>query len=252
MEAILLTKSNVSHWSQIANDPNCKEVAQWRREKLIAAREPRVIADRIQYLSELAKDHDVLDVGVVSHTREAISGPDWLHSHLCKSARSCLGVDILADEVSYLKGLGFNVVHADLTKDSLPESFSLIVMGEVLEHLSNPAQFLSNVSSMLRPQARLVLSVPNPWYINIIMKTLRNGAPYVDSADHVAWYDPCTLCELGERCGLKLNKFAGIASRSTGTLKSRLLFAAKPFFSAVGLRAEIFSKSMLYEFIRVE
>ncbi len=239
----------MQRWFEISRDPNSPEVMQSRRTILAASRGENLINSRIEYLCDLVKEKSVLDVGVVEHTSQAMNSPNWLHKHLYNSAKTCLGVDILDEEIKNLQSLGFNVIHADITKQPLDQKFDVIICGEVLEHLDIPAYLLKNAVQMLMPGGRLVLSVPNPWYVNVIIKNIFNGAPYVDNADHVAWFDPCTLCELGLRHGLILERFAGIAVKNTSSFRTKVFFSITPLLIRLGLQAELFAKTMIYEFV---
>ncbi|WP_315789084.1 class I SAM-dependent methyltransferase [Fischerella sp. JS2] len=241
----------MKRWYQLSKDPNSSEVMQFRKEILTKARKGKLINSRIDYLCNLVKGRNVLDIGVVEHTIEAIHSPDWLHKNLCQHAKTCLGVDILEDDVKKLQSMGFNIICADITQSPLEEKFDVIVCGEVLEHLDTPGNLLASATKMLLPEGRLVLSVPNPWYINVVLKNILNGSPYIDNVDHVCWFDPCTLCELGERHGLILDNFIGVAvtAQELSNLHTKVFFGLTPFFINLGIRPEIFAKTMIYEFV---
>lgn len=199
----------------------------------------------------MVKNKSILDIGVVEHTRTAVQSSTWLHRHLTQSATSCLGVDILEAEVEHLQSLGFNVICADVTRQPLSQTFDVIICGEILEHIEAAGAFFKSTAQMLNPDGRLVISVPNPWYINVILKSSWGTIPYVDNADHVAWFDSCTLCELGERYGLKLDLFTGISVelRDNLSLKAKLFLYLRPLITKLGLRSELFAKSIIYEFV---
>jgi 2-polyprenyl-3-methyl-5-hydroxy-6-metoxy-1,4-benzoquinol methylase len=172
-----------------------------------------------------------------------------LHGHLRKHAAHCLGVDVLEEEVKHLRELGYNVIFADIAKSPLSEKFDVIVCGEVLEHVDAPGMFMKNCASMLNSSGRLVISVPNPWYINVIVKNAFTKYPFVDSADHVGWYDSSTLFELGERYGLRLERFSGIAVHRPKSLRAKILFDISPLICVLGVAPELFAKYMIYEFV---
>jgi SAM-dependent methyltransferase len=109
--------------------------------------------------------------------------------NLASFAAFCLGVDLLETETRKLAEAGFNVTVADLTRAPLNRQFDLIVAGEVLEHVDAPGKFMKNCAAMLRPEGRLAITVPNPWYVNAVLKNAVRSQTFVDSADHVCWYD---------------------------------------------------------------
>ena len=239
------------HWRDLSSDPNDPKVMECRRAVVSKTRTNRLIVDRITYLGDLVAGRSVLDIGVVEHTREAVKSRDWLHGHLKRKAAQCLGVDVLEAEVEYLKGEGYDVICADITKSPLSQKFDVIIGGEVLEHLDAPGMFMKNCAAMLDPGGRLAITVPNPWYINVIFKSCFRRYTFVDSADHVAWYDASTLFELGQRHGFQLDQFSGIGVQKPKTLRARLLFSLSPLFIAMGMSPYLFAKSTIYEFVRI-
>jgi 2-polyprenyl-3-methyl-5-hydroxy-6-metoxy-1,4-benzoquinol methylase len=238
----------MERWTQLSDDPNAPAVSAARQQALQAIRSPVLIADRTAFLTSAVSGKRLLDVGVVAHTRAAIEDPGWLHGHLKRSAASCLGLDILPESVAFLQSQGYEVVLADLTQAPLDQKFDVIVAGEVMEHLGSPGPFMSNCASMLTEGGRLLVTVPNPWYLNVVLKNLRGSSLFIDSADHVVWYDANSIHELGQRGGLELLKWAGIAAASPSGLAGRLLFRSAPLLTRLGLAPELFAKSNLYEF----
>jgi SAM-dependent methyltransferase len=243
--------STIERWNLISSDPNAPEVMDMRRAAIARARSRGLTYDRVGYLSQLVAGRSVLDVGVVEHTREASVSPGWLHGHLHRNARYCLGVDVLEPEIDHLKEQGYDVMCADITIAPLPQTFEVIVGGEILEHLNSPGMFMKNCAAMLGDTGRLVITVPNPWYCNVIIKSARRKTVFVDSSDHVAWYDASTLCELGLRHGLVLDRFTGIGISRPRTLRAKFLcYLIKPILIGLGFAPELFAKSIIYEFIR--
>jgi 2-polyprenyl-3-methyl-5-hydroxy-6-metoxy-1,4-benzoquinol methylase len=241
----------MQRWHDLSSDPNDPKVIESRRAAISKARTERPIVDRVSYLCELVAGKSVLDIGVVEHTRDAVRSQDWLHGHLKRNAARCLGVDVLEEEVKYLRAHGYEVILADITRSPLPEKFDVIIGGEVLEHVDAPGMFMKNCAAMLNPGGRLAITVPNPWYCNAIVKNCFGRYTFVDSADHVAWYDPSTLFELGQRHNFELERFAPIAVNDAKTLRAKLLFSLSPLLIRIGLSPQLFAKSTIYEFVRV-
>lgn len=238
----------MQNWQATTSDPNSPALLDFRRAEIASVKQADLVLDRVAYLSELAKGKNVLDIGVVEHFLGAKDHPEWLHRHLAKAASSCLGVDILETEVTKLVAAGFNVVTADITREPLKQQFDLIVAGEVLEHIDAPGKFMKHCAAMLHPQGRLAITVPNPWFINAVLKSALRSHTFVDSADHVAWYDASTLIELAQRNGLKLLKFTGLAVRNPKTVGAKMFFSMQPIMIRCGLSPLIFAKSIIYEF----
>ncbi len=70
-----------------------------------------------------------------------------------------------------------NAILNNIEEENLPydeKFFDYIIFGDVLEHLHNPAKTLQYVKRFLKPDGRLIISVPNVQHISII-KNLING-----------------------------------------------------------------------------
>lgn len=236
-------------WHDVTGDPNSPEARAYRHEQLQKARADDLIYDRPAYLAELVRGKALLDVGVVDHTVGSANNAHWLHRRLRDSAASCLGVDILEHDVAELTKMGFNVVVADITREPLPHKFEIITCGEVIEHLDRPGDLFRNAREMLHPGGRLVLSTPNPWFVNVLLKNIRDGLAFVESVDHVAWFDPGTLCELAERQGFELQRFTGVGVSGRRKGLAGVLFAMQPLLVQLGIRREIFAPTLIYEFV---
>jgi SAM-dependent methyltransferase len=105
----------------------------------------------LEQLSNDARGRKVLDIG---------AGSGWLGRAL-KPAQPAQLVAIEIDTRSHAQLLkSYDRVLSDI--DPLAgESFDLIVLLDVLEHLPKPAEFLRKVRSLLTPEGRILVSVPN-------------------------------------------------------------------------------------------
>lgn len=238
-------------WQINDQDPNSRAARESLNVILKRARRDRGITDRISYLSEQVADKEVLDVGVVAHREDAEESGAWLHAHLRDSARSILGIDILEKEVLALKKKGYHVkVHDLVAKPLAGSNFDVAVCGDVLEHVDNPGNFIKHLSQCLKPGGKVFFTLPNPWYMNYVLKAFFKGSQYSESADHVAWYDQHTLTELLGRFGFELLSYRGIVISQVYTFKATLLLKMIPLLQSLGFKHELFSKTMLYEFAK--
>jgi len=91
-----------------------------------------------------------------------------------------------------------------------PHVFDAVFAGEILEHLSNPGEMLDEVKRVLKPDGRLIVTVPNSYHL--ITQVLRLAAlaiPYLarpggviwQSEEHVAEYNPELLTKILKRHG---------------------------------------------------
>lgn len=240
----------MKHWSDFGDDPNSNSQLARRLKSINEARFDRLVDDRVTYICDRCVDREVLDVGVVEHQIKASHRDNWLHGRLKKVARRLVGVDIIESGVRNLLDRGFDVRLMDITKQALDDSFDVIVVGDVIEHVGDPQGLLNNCYRMLSNDGVLIITTPNPWYINPIIKNLVGKTGFSDSVDHVAWYEPGVLTELGQRSGLNLSRFLGIRPPISGSMIARWVFRLRPILILFGIRREVFSKTLIYEFVR--
>ena len=149
-------------------------------------------------LKHVPKDGKVLDIGCVNHSLDN-DDQNWLHGQLSASTGRVVGMDYLASEIETMRKEGYNVVLADAEDFSLDETFDTIVAGELIEHLSNPGDFLDQVHAHLKSSGRFVLSTPNPFYLFTFLAAGSGNADWND--EHTAWFDEQVLRKLLQRHG---------------------------------------------------
>jgi SAM-dependent methyltransferase len=200
----------MKHWTQVNWQPNAPVVKDMRRRQLEGARRPPC-DDRVARLLGLARGKRVLDVGVVDHVATAFRNPDWLHGKIVEAAESCVGVDVMKTGIHELQQAGYDVRYCDITRD-VPDGgpFDLIVCGEVIEHLGNPAGLFENAREALSPGGRLVITTPNPYFVGRAIRHLFGRDE--ESVDHVTLLFPSGIAELASRAGLRLDTYCGVLS----------------------------------------
>lgn len=165
----------------------------------------------------VSPDDRCLDVGCGDGGTSGV----WLHDH----AASYLGVDISEGAIrkAARRGLSVQLVeHAD----GLPfpdDSFDLVVCVEVLEHLFEPDRAVREIRRVLRPQGRVIATVPNVvhWRIRVDIALLGRWNPRGDPLSgrqpwrdpHVRFFSKRSLARLIESCGLDLLECGGDVER---------------------------------------
>jgi len=191
-------------WTQISDDPNNASAKRAVRDYLLAVRQVHTDVDLLQFIESLVKDRSVLDIGVVSHSARYFDQPDWRHGRIAALARRCVGVDVIEALVSELNARGFNVVCVDATSEhDLGERFEIVFIGDVLEHVNDPASLLDFAARHLAPDGRIYATTPNPFSRKFYRRFLRDGTS-IANLDHVAWITPTQALELARRAGRRL------------------------------------------------
>lgn len=172
--------------------------------------------DRFNFLEKYVENKSVLHIGFADHTpliKEKIKNNKWLHKRLVDKARLCVGIDINSEAVEYIKSeINIkNVYSFDILKDKLPIeiiglNWDIVILGEVLEHIDNPVEFLTNIHSKLANNANeLIVTVPNALEL-INLKLIRKGQEFINT-DHRFWFTPFTLSKVLLRAGFITKEF---------------------------------------------
>ena len=85
----------------------------------------------------------------------------WLLKHATDRGWQARGVELSAEAVAHARAIGAEVFHGDLLEAALPaRSFDLVYMGDVLEHVPDCRQVLTEVSRVLDQGGHLYLRGP--------------------------------------------------------------------------------------------
>lgn len=166
---------------------------------------------KLDFIVDHCRGRRVLDVGCVQHTWEqSHRNPRWLHKQLRGVSASCLGVDYLTDDVERLRGLGYDIVAGDVLHDDPPGTFDVVVLGDLIEHLENPARLLEYAAAALEPDGRVLVTTPNATYLGQFVTVLARRRPAINP-EHVLIFDPFTFSNLIERSRLELEELVWLA-----------------------------------------
>jgi SAM-dependent methyltransferase len=102
-----------------------------------------------------------------------------------------VGVDVDREALEHAAALGIEPIWADAA-EALPvddESFDVVVLGELLEHLPIPERTVAEARRVLRLGGRLVGSVPNAYRLKSRLQFLVGGPPDPDPT-HLRLFSP--------------------------------------------------------------
>lgn len=88
-----------------------------------------------------------------------------------------------------------------LTADDGP--FDLIVMFHVLEHLPNPVEYLTHLRSLLSPEGRIMVEVPNADDALISLYGIDAFRHFYYSIAHLTYFNPPSLKHCAQAAGLE-------------------------------------------------
>jgi len=155
----------------------------------------------------------VLHLGCLDHQNlieEKFKRKQWLHAELSASASRCLGIDVDKQTAEFVKAkLGYdNIILHDFTSgvefSGSNEQWDYAVLGELLEHVDNPVQFLQAIRKNFEKNTKyLVITVPNAWTKTTMHYA--NRSEEIINSDHRYWFTPYTLAKVILRSGFELD-----------------------------------------------
>lgn len=149
---------------------------------------------RFDFIKRECVGKRILDVGCVS---ESVEG--WLHGELCEVAERCVGIDIQTEKVEEMRKKKYEVFCVDAESFKFGERFDVVVLGELIEHVSNPGLVLDRCREHLLPDGKLIVSTLNPFNPGIFRKYELTDA----ETDHVMYHPPRMFKRLAERHGFR-------------------------------------------------
>lgn len=162
--------------------------------------------DRVSFVTSVCNGKTVLDVGCVEHSAANAANDTWIHKAISEVAEHTVGVDYLEEDVRKLVELGYNIICADVTKRiPLEETFDVIIVGNLIEHITNFDAFFENIHRLLAPGGRCFISTANPFYSEQYYYSAFKGDIIVNP-EHTCWICPYTLSQIVERYSLAVSE----------------------------------------------
>lgn len=174
------------------------------------------LAQRVEFIKKACQGKKVLHLGCANYpyTLEALQNKMLLHLELAAISKNLFGLDFDQRGIDILAERGVkNLFRGDLEKleeTEIGEIFDVIVAGEVIEHLSNPALFLRGVKRFMNKNSTLLLTTVNAYCgMRFFQYALRGkgGRREPVHPDHVAYYSFSTLRLLLKRENYKIERF---------------------------------------------
>jgi hypothetical protein len=138
---------------------------------------------RVAFILDRCKGLRVLDIGSSGYLRS-----------LLKPVCTLTGID---------RAPGADIC-IDIEKDDLPSGdYDLILAGEIIEHLSNPGQFLDKLKKYSCP---VIITTPNA-YNEAARRWVTDKHMENINIEHVMWFSPTSLRVLVTRHGYRVDEF---------------------------------------------
>ncbi len=120
-----------------------------------------------------------------------------------KTART-YGCELNRKEIEFCR----NILKLDVSAEPVerrfqPGTFDFITMIYVLEHIAEPKEFLEKLNSLLKPEGKLVILVPNAQDALVNFFDIPEFRAFYYCIEHLFYYTPKTLNLLLDKAGLK-------------------------------------------------
>jgi 2-polyprenyl-3-methyl-5-hydroxy-6-metoxy-1,4-benzoquinol methylase len=180
----------------------------------ILPKKPRITIGRLDYVIEYCSGRNILHLGCVDQgvTQDKFNQGILLHERIYQVANSLWGVDNDENGIEWMKGKGYpNLFMANIENlHSIPElfqqSFDVILLTEVLEHLNNPGFFLASIYELFEPHTTMLITVPNSTSLaNLVYSFMRKELVH---PDHNYWFSYSTLKHILEKNGYEILSMA--------------------------------------------
>ena len=151
------------------------------------------------YLVRLCDNKKVLDVGFAGNNGKLKTKPiNFIHN--ISKEYSC--IDIQKRKVNFAVKKGYDAYLRSVEDFDLKTKFDVILLLDVIEHLSNIGNALECIKKHMTKNSILVVNTPNAHYlfgVGRYISLLRNVSNI--NKEHTVWFCPITIKQLFERHG---------------------------------------------------
>lgn len=170
------------------------------------------LVNRKQFITEYCRDKAVLHIGFADapFTAERIQQQTLLHTQLKATASSLYGVDTNEDAVNNYRTLtgdeNVSTVPLREWKQEQASLYELVLVGEVLEHIASPSEFITECTTLLQPGQEVLVTVPNFTSLDSMAASLHTTESVHE--DHHWYFSPYTLLRKFNQSAWELKSFA--------------------------------------------
>lgn len=166
------------------------------------------------------------------HILELGCADGFLSRHLVERGCRVTGVELDPEAAEHARAWCEKVVVADLNHagwvDQVGRDFDSVLCGDVLEHLVSPERSLREISSLLAPNGRLIVCLPNVAYWRVRAGLLLGRLDYqptgILDVTHLRFFTLRTARQLIEEAGYQVSSVHPIVGGGAVGRRLRLLF----------------------------
>jgi hypothetical protein len=209
--------------------------------KVPIAQAERTIPYRMECIERIVEKKDVIHFGCADHVeiiQYKIDRNLWFHKRLMSCANKCIGIDNNPQAVDFLKSklhipdvYCFDIEKNDVPSEILAGHYDYLILGEIIEHVDNPVQFLQILHCKFAGFVdNIIITAPNAFSWNNFKYVFKHME--LINSDHRFWFTPYTLSKVLFRAGYHEANFQLVENyrREKLPIIKKILFCRFPSF----------------------
>ena len=119
------------------------------------------VRNRVHWILEASKGETILDVGCSQGLVSIL---------LAREGKKVVGIDVFEEAILYAKNQLeqeelptkklVKFINDNFISHTFERKFDIIIMGEILEHISDTSRFINKAIELLNPEGKLIITVP--------------------------------------------------------------------------------------------
>ncbi|MCX6060740.1 MAG: class I SAM-dependent methyltransferase [Campylobacterales bacterium] len=138
-------------------------------------------------------------------------------------AKTTTGVELFSSKDNYYSTIDhffLENIENILFSDDMQNSFDIIILGDVIEHLVDPWSTLQKIVQLLSPTGRLIASIPNIRYYTTLQSIVWKGDFHYEEAGildqtHLRFFCKKNIIELFTSAGLNIESLTSAFDQET-------------------------------------
>jgi 2-polyprenyl-3-methyl-5-hydroxy-6-metoxy-1,4-benzoquinol methylase len=211
---------------------------------MIYTLKPFKFSSHYKIVDLVEKNKKVLDVACAS---------GYLATFLKQKGCSIDGVDIDSEYIDEAKKHCDNVAILDISKEKIEGKYDVVILGDILEHLSNPDDILSGLKNNLNNDGYIIISIPNIVNIYPRLKIFFGNFDYEEKGifdrTHLRFFTKKSFVELIKKAGYKIEKMEYTPIPLYVKFPKAPLFLISPFYFLLYALAVFWPSLFAYQFV---
>ena len=200
---------------------------------------------RRDYISELPCDGNVriLEIGCGNGDTGALAISEGKCVCYCGVEVYCPAAEVARRKIT-------EVIVGDVENIELPwpsQSFDVLILSEVLEHLVDPWAVLRKLRPLMKPGGQVFASTPNISHYKVVLMLLRGQWRLTDQGvmdrTHLRWFTPQTFRQMFESCGYCVHQVRPVSQLSLKAKIASFILGRRRkylFWRQIDLRAKCY------------